>query len=254
MGKHSFETCPFGDAFPHSMKLNESISSSRRVGGMTLVELMIALGIVGFVLLVCYSSSIGLQRGFGYSSAWTEARVNQERVLDSLALDLRNATKIDFTLALPVIVKLTVPRRYSSYYRNSGGPSVTFSAAAGDPTYAANPIKLPSPTPDPVLPKITFTETISVTYSFSTDGRTISRKVEWTGGPAGGASRDVATFPNGSTITFTPNSPSTITNASNVTMMTARIQTRPDPAYLNPASSSNSTLENAVFLRALSIK
>jgi len=236
------------------MKLNKSIASSRRAGGMTLVELMIALGIVGFVLLVCYSSSIGLQRGFGYSSAWTEARVNQERVLDSLALDLRNATKIDFTLPLPVIVTLTVPRRYSSYYRNTGSPSATFSAAAGDPTYAANAIKLPSPTPNPVLPKITFTETIGVTYSFSTDGRTISRKVVWTGGPVGGASRDVATFPNGSTITFIPNSPPTITNASNVTMITARIQTRPDPTYLNPASSSNSTLENAVFLRALSIK
>ena len=251
MGKHSFETCPFGDAFPHSMKLNESISSSRRAGGMTLVELTIALGIVGFVLLVCYSSSIGLQRGFGYSSAWTEARVSQERVLDSLALDLRNATKIDFTLALPVIVTLTVPSRYSSYYRNTGDPSVTFNAAAGDPTHAASPIPAPAPNQ---FGKIVFSNTISVTYTFSADGTTISRKVVWTGGPVGGASRDVATFPNGSTITFTPHSPPTITNASNVTMITARIQTRPDPTYLNPASSSTSTLENAVFLRALSIK
>jgi len=236
------------------MKLNETISSSRRAGGMTLVELMIALGVVGFVLLVCYSSSIGLQRGFGYSSAWTEVRVNQERVLDSLALDLRNATTIDFTLPLPVIVTLTVPSRYSSYYRNTGDPSVTFSAAAGDPTGSASPI--PVPTPDPTFGKITYGNMtpITVTYTFSPDGTTISRKVVWTGGPAGGASRDVATFPNGSTITFIPNSPPTITNASNVTMMTARIQTRPDPAYLNPDSSSTSTLENAVFLRTLSIK
>jgi type II secretory pathway pseudopilin PulG len=250
MGKRSSESCPFGDAFPHSMKLNESISSSRRAGGMTLVELMIALGIVGFVLLVCYSSSIGLQRGFGYSSAWTEARVSQERVLDSLALDLRNATKIDFTLALPVIVTLTVPSRYSSYYRNTGDPSVTFNAAAGDPTHAANPIPAPAPNQ---FGKIVYSDTISVTYTFSPDGTKVSRKVVWTGGPAGGASRDVATFPNGSTITFTPNSPPTITNASSVTMITARIQTRPDPAYLNPASGSTSTLENTVFLRALSI-
>jgi type II secretory pathway pseudopilin PulG len=251
MGKHSSETGPFGDAHSLSMKLNESVLSSRRAGGMTLVELMIALGIVGFVLLVCYSSSIGLQRGFGYSSAWTEARVNQERVLDSLALDLRNATTIDFTLPLPVIVTLTVPSRYSSYYRNTGDPSVTFNAAAGDPTHAASPI--PAPTPNQ-FGKIAYSDTISVTYSFSADGRTISRKVVWTGGPVGGATRDVATFPNGSTITFTPNSPPTITSASNVTIITARIQTRPDPAYLNPASSSTSTLENAVFLRALSIK
>ena len=112
---------------------------------MTLVELMIALGIVGFVLLVCYSSSIGLQRGFGYSSAWTEARVNQERVLDSLALDLRNATKIDFTLALPVIVTLTVPSRYSSYYRNTGDPSVTFNAAGGRPYARGESHPIPNP-------------------------------------------------------------------------------------------------------------
>jgi len=236
------------------MKLNESVLSSRRAGGFTLAELMIALAIVGFVLLVCYSSSIGLQRGFGYSSAWAEARVSQERVLDSLALDLRNATTIDFTLPLPVIVTLTVPSRYSSYYRNTGDPSETFNAAAGDPTHAANPI--PATTPDPFFPKIGFSDTITVTYSFSPDGTTISRKVDWTSvrGPADGAPRDVATFSNGSTITFIPNSPSTITNLSNVTMMTARIQTKPDPAYLNPAAGSTSTLENAVFLRALSIK
>jgi len=232
---------------------------------MALAELMVALGILAFVLLVCYSSSIGLQRGFGYSSAWTEARVNQERVLDSLALDLRNATKIDFTLALPVIVTLTVPSRYSSYYRNTGDPAVTFNAAAGDPTHAASaaqwlwtyaspaPTPLPVPTPN-LAGKITFSSTITVTYSFSADGKTISRKVEWTGGPAGGASRDVGTFTNGPTITFTPNSPTIITNTSNVTMMTARIQTKPDPTYLNPASGSTSTLENAVFLRELSIK
>ena len=249
MGRSSSKTCPYGDTFPHTMKL--SISSSRRAEGLAMVELMVALGILAFVLLVCYSSSIGLQRGFGYSSAWTEARVNQARVLDSLALDLRNATKIDFTLPLPVIVTLTVPSRYSSYYRNTGDPAVTFSAAAGDPTRSASPI--PAPTPN-LFGKLVFSNTITVTYSFSADGKTISRKVEWTGGPAGGASRNVATFTNSPTITFTPNSPTIILNTSNVTLMTARIQTKPDPAYLNPASSSTSILENAVFLRELSIK
>jgi len=235
---------------------------------MTLVELMIALGIVGFVLLVCYSSSIGLQRGFGYSSAWTEARVSQERVLDSLALDLRNATTIAFPDPLVdplVIITLTVPSRYTSYYRNTGDPSVTFNAAAGDATYAANaatwswPSVSPTPTAPPVPPpnlsgKIAFGDTISVTYLFNANRTTISRKVAgWTGAPAGGATRDVATFPNTSTITFTPSPTTPITQGSNITMITARIQTRPDPAYLNPASSSTSTLENAVFLRALSI-
>ncbi|MEO7723996.1 MAG: prepilin-type N-terminal cleavage/methylation domain-containing protein [Chthoniobacterales bacterium] len=229
------------------MKLNQSVSSSRRTGGMTLVELMIAVGIVGFVLLICYSSSIGLQRGFGYSSAWTEARVNQVRVLDSLALDLRNATQIQFSP--PALITLTIPDRYSSYYRNSGGwgTAETFNAAAGDPTQAASPI--PAPTPNQ-FGKIAYSNTISVAYAFSPDGTKILRKVVWTGGPAGGASRDIATFPNGSTVTFTPNSPTTITNASNITSMTARIQTSPD--YLRP--NNPAVLENTVFLRELSIK
>jgi len=182
MGKHSSETCPFGDSHSTPMKLNESVLSSRRAGGMTLVELMIALGIVGFVLLVCYSSSIGLQRGFGYSSAWTEARVSQERALDSLALDLRNATKIDFTLPLPVIVTLTVPSRYSSYYRNTGDPSVTFNAAAGDPTRSAS--RIPAPTPNQ-FGKIVFSETSpSPTVSHPTEKRSRAKSYGLAARPA----------------------------------------------------------------------
>ena len=130
------------------MKLNESVSSSRRAGGMTLVELMIALGIVGFVLLVCYSSSIGLQRGFGYSSAWTEARVNQERVLDSLALDLRNATTIDFTPSPPGHRHIDRPQPLQFVLSKHWGPLGDVQRSRGRPYACGESIK---PTPQPLI-------------------------------------------------------------------------------------------------------
>jgi hypothetical protein len=219
---------------------------------MTLVELMIALGILGFVLLVCYSSSIALQRGFGYSSAWTEARINQVRVLDSLAVDLRNATTIaPFPPStLPITystlpITLTVPKRYSEYYRNTGDPSVKSNFAAGDPTWAASPIAAPLPSPGQFLnlkgSNINYgTNTIAVQYALSSDGTTITRKVVWTGGPAGGASRDVAIFPNRATVTFRASGPTTLVTS---------VRTSPD--YLRP--NNPSFLEDTVFLREYSM-
>ena len=111
-----------------------------------------------------------------------------------------------------------------------------------------------SPTPNPISAKITFSDTISVTYAFSADGTTISRKVEWTGGPAGGASGR-GYFPNGSTITFTPNSPPTITNASICHYDYSKNSNKArSSSTLTLLLVAHSTLENAVFLRALSIK
>ena len=136
------------------MKLNESVLSSRRAGGMTLVELMIALGIVGFVLLVCYSSSIGLQRGFGYSSAWTEARVSQERVLDSLALDLRNATTIDFTLRPPGHRHIDRPQPLQFVLSKHWGPLGDVQRSCGRP-YARGESH-PAPQPLIIFGKIAF--------------------------------------------------------------------------------------------------
>ena len=66
---------------------------------MTLVEIMVALALLGIVLSVCYGSSVALQRGFASTTSWTDARTNQLRVLDSLAVDLRNATAKSFTIS-----------------------------------------------------------------------------------------------------------------------------------------------------------
>lgn len=212
---------------------------------MTLVELMIALGIVGFVLLVCYSSSIALQHGFGYSSAWTEARINQARVLDSLAVDLRNATAIapfppstGLATPAPLPITMTIPDRYSAYYQTSN-------FRAGDPTSDANTISAPLPSPGTIISrtgsiiKYTSANTIDVRYALSPDGTRITRTI--TRGTGSGASRDVAVFPNRATVTF---------SASVPTALITSVRTSPD--YRHPENLS--ILEDTVFLRELSLK
>ena len=101
---------------------------------MTLVEIMVALAILGIVLSMCYGSSVALQRGFASTTSWADARTNQLRVLDSLAVDLRNATATSFTtsadgLTNTLPLTLTIPMRYSAY--ETTGP------LAGDPARSA---------------------------------------------------------------------------------------------------------------------
>ena len=101
---------------------------------MTLVEIMVALAILGIVLSMCYGSSVALQRGFAATTSWADARTNQLRVLDSLAVDLRNATATSFTtsadgLTNTLPLTLTIPMRYSAY--ETTGP------LAGDPARSA---------------------------------------------------------------------------------------------------------------------
>src|SRR5213080_2541644 len=93
--------------------------NKQRGGGMTLPEIMIALAILGIVLSVCYGSSVALQRGFASTTSWADARTNQLRVLDSLAVDLRNATAKSFTISADGLTNtlpltLTIPMRYQS--------------------------------------------------------------------------------------------------------------------------------------------
>ena len=83
------------------------------------MEIMVALAILGIVLSMCYGSSVALQRGFAATTSWADARTNQLRVLDSLAVDLRNATATSFTtsadgLTNTLPLTLTIPMRYSA--------------------------------------------------------------------------------------------------------------------------------------------
>jgi hypothetical protein len=215
---------------------------------MTLVELMIALGIVGVVLLVCYSSSIALQRGFIYTSAWTEARINQARVLDSLAIDLRAATKIDpfppstsLATPAPLPITLTIPNRYTAYRSTYVAPGLR-DPAAGDPAQTADPVRAPTPgiinsrTGSNI--KYDSTNTIDIEYALSPDGTRITRKI--TRGMASDASRDVAIFPNQATVTFRASGPTTVITS---------VTTSPD--YRHPENPS--ILEDTVFLREYSM-
>lgn len=242
------------------MKMNEPVRSSNTTAGMTLIELMIALVIVGFVLLAAFSSSTALQRGFGYTSAWSEGRANQTRLLDSLAVDLRNATKIvPFPSPTPFVlpITLTIPRRYSAYYRNKTNEDVsdpsTSDFRAGDPTSAANPT--PAPSPGTIISrsgsniKYSYDNTIDVQYALSADRIRITRTI--TRGTTSKASRDVATFPNGATVKFSPSIDIKSGIVSPTSIITS-ITTRPDPDYLNPDSTAKSTLEDRVFLRQIS--
>src|SRR5205814_10606307 len=109
--------------------------------GMSRPEIVLALAIRGIVVSVCYGSSVALQRGVASTTSWADARTSQLRVLDSLAVDLRNATAKSFTISADGLTNtlpltLTIPMRYqpnpilSSAYEATG-------ALAGDPARSA---------------------------------------------------------------------------------------------------------------------
>jgi prepilin-type N-terminal cleavage/methylation domain-containing protein len=175
-------------------------TKQRGGGGMTLPEIMIALAILGVVLSVCYGSSVALQRGFASTAYWTDARINQLRVLDSLAADLRNATAKSFTISADGLTNtlpltLTIPMRYqpnpsSSTPPPSPTPTPTPTAyettgpLAGDPARSALRIE---PGIYPTTGSIQYRDSsgqqvaIAVTYRYGGSGtkRTIVRQIDW---------------------------------------------------------------------------
>jgi len=99
--------------------------------GNALISLSLLL-VATAVVLTCY---IGLQRGFAFSLNWSESRVSQERVLDSLSLDLRNANGVVVGSGATLLT-LTLPARYAAYE--------TAGYAAGDPQFSStNQLVLP---------------------------------------------------------------------------------------------------------------
>ncbi len=246
---------------------------------MTLVEIMIALAILGFVLSVCYGSSIALQRGFASTTSWIDTRTNQLRVLDSLAVDLRNATATSFTTSTNTLpLTLTIPMRYTDYEPEivvlSDGPHKV--AAAGDPARSALGVE---PWVYPKTGRMQYRDSsgqqqvaIAVTYSYGGSGtkRTIVRQVGWpyfapttstlalptlpplpTGGTT--VSREVGSFTNHSSEALSdPNKivRVTFTNSSSNTAVLVRIEASPDS--LHPENKS--VLNDTVFLREATFK
>ena len=218
---------------------------------MTLVEIMVALAILGIVLSMCYGSSVALQRGFAATTSWADARTNQVRVLDSLAVDLRNATATSFTtsadgLTNTLPLTLTIPMRYSAY--ETTGP------LAGDPARSATVVNPGVNTT--TRSGMQYSDTVSVTYRYGGSGtkRTIVRQQI-----DNNASREVSSFTNYSSaslsdpdnilkVTFT-NKDMQLINSSD-TAVVVRIEASPDSRH----PENKSVLNDTVFLREATFK
>jgi prepilin-type N-terminal cleavage/methylation domain-containing protein len=226
-------------------------NKQRGGGGMTLVEIMVALAILGIVLSMCYGSSVALQRGFAATTSWADARTNQLRVLDSLAVDLRNATATSFTtsadgLTNTLPLTLTIPMRYSAY--ETTGP------LAGDPARSATVVNPGVNTT--TRSGMQYSDTVSVTYRYGGSGtkRTIVRQQI-----DNNASREVSSFTNYSSaslsdpdnilkVTFT-NKDMQLINSSD-TAVVVRIEASPDSRH----PENKSVLNDTVFLREATFK
>ena len=248
----------------------------RAAAGMTLPEIMIALAILGIVLSVCYGSSVALQRGFASTTSWADARTNQLRVLDSLAVDLRNATAKSFTISADGLTNtlpltLTIPMRYPAY--EVTGP------LAGDPARSALRVE---PGVYATTGSMQYRDSsgqqvaIAVTYRYGASGskRTIVRQIDWPYTAAATstlalspplpaadntASREVGSFTNYSSaslsdpdnilkVTFTNEDMQLISSSD--TAVVVRIEASPDS--LHPENKS--VLNDTVFLREATFK
>jgi prepilin-type N-terminal cleavage/methylation domain-containing protein len=223
----------------------------KAAAGMTLPEIMVALAILGIVLSMCYGSSVALQRGFASTTSWTDARTNQLRVLDSLAVDLRNAIATSFTtsadgLTNTLPLTLTIPMRYSAY--ETTGP------LAGDPARSATVVNPGVNTT--TRSGMQYSDTVSVTYRYGGSGtkRTIVRQQI-----DNNASREVSSFTNYSSaslsdpdnilkVTFT-NKDMQLINSSD-TAVVVRIEASPDSRH----PENKSVLNDTVFLREATFK
>jgi prepilin-type N-terminal cleavage/methylation domain-containing protein len=223
----------------------------KAAAGMTLPEIMVALAILGIVLSMCYGSSVALQRGFAATTSWADARTNQLRVLDSLAVDLRNATATSFTtstdgLTNTLPLTLTIPMRYSAY--ETTGP------LAGDPARSATVVNPGVNTT--TRSGMQYSDTVRVTYRYGGSGtkRTIVRhQID------NDASREVSSFTNYSSaslsdpdnilkVTFT-NKDMQLINSSD-TAVVVRIEASPDSRH----PENKSVLNDTVFLREATFK
>lgn len=223
----------------------------KAAAGMTLPEIIVALAILGIVLSMCYGSSVALQRGFAATTSWSDARTNQVRVLDSLAVDLRNATATSFTtsadgLTNTLPLTLTIPMRYSAY--ETTGP------LAGDPARSATVVNPGVNTT--TRSGMQYSDTVSVTYRYGGSGtkRTIVRQQV-----DNNASREVSSFTNYSSaslsdpdnilkVTFT-NKDMQLINSSD-TAVVVRIEASPDSRH----PENKSVLNDTVFLREATFK
>lgn len=252
------------------------VYKQRGDGGMTLVEIMVALAVLGIVLSVCYGSSVALQRGFASTTSWTDARTTQLRVLDSLAVDLRNATATSFTIGADGVthtlpLTLTIPMRYQP--NPSPSPAYeTMGPLAGDPARSALRVE---PGVYATTGSMQYRDSsgqqvaVAVTYKYGGSGtkRTIVRQIDWPytaatnstlalspplPAAANTASREVGSFTNYSSAGLS--NPDNILNvtftSSSDSAVVVRIEASPDSRH----PENKSILNDTVFLRETTFK
>ena len=202
----------------------------------TLVEMMVALAVSTIVMggiLVMY---IGLQKSFIFGVNWSEARVTQTRVLDSMAQDLRNAILVNATNGgLPLT--LTIPTRFSAYASGSN-------SFAGDPDLGATLNNVSISSTDG---KVLYGGTINVVYAQS--GNNIIRQVQIAGNNAY-ATRTVGVFGGGVAGSFNNTNGVAFTSADNTIVPTVTGTV----ASWNINQSVTSTMTDTVYLRGVNYK
>ena len=89
-----------------------------RIGGFTLVEVLMSIGIGGFAVAALFTGSVTMQRCFAAVEDYAFATTDQARLSDYLALDLRRATSLTLGTDGVTILTLKIP----DYYDASGVP------------------------------------------------------------------------------------------------------------------------------------
>lgn len=209
---------------------------SHGFAGFTIHEMLVTMGLVGFIVAVGFACLVTLQRGFAYLSAWSDIRANQVRLIDTMAIDLRTAYSVRATTSgtlstLPLTI--TLLQGYSSY-SGSG-------FRAGEPALSGSIINNPSVNSSNLL---VLGGTATVTYSSSTSGSTkiISRTISWLESGSRSATREIATFSSNMNVFFQNAQGGAYTNNASITVNVT-------DQFTERRRTVSSNMSDTIFLR-----
>ena len=128
--------------------------------GFTLLEAIIATGVVSLMFAALLSSSVSLQRSFAASDQYSTAKTNQVRTIDYIARDLRSALSVDLLTGVDKKLRITLPDYHQSY-DSRGNPT----GAPVTPTLVGTTVDYG----DPLKP---------LTVEYSVKGKSLIREVK----------------------------------------------------------------------------
>jgi len=176
---------------------------------------------VSGVVAVVFGSYITLEKGFTFTTTWSDARNCMVRVLDAIEIDLRNATSITITPGTPAqTLSLKIPDRYATYYTgsnlidNPADPRYHLVLSGSNVRAGESGTSIISGTINPNNGDLTTSGTLYVVYSVipygypTSTGKQLIRSGSWSGMSASGTMvsgsffRSVATFMNGVNLSY----------------------------------------------------